>query len=307
MSKFRNQIQIESRPQFKILEEKLDLFRRQENSSFFGSWTDNISKLKVSFQEAQPFPHLKIDNFLNKDYIELISRKFPHDFENWYKYYNPLEVKFANDHIEKFDECIQSLFYMLSTSEIISLFSDLSGIKDLEYDPYLHGAGLHAHPRYGRLNLHLDYEKHPHLQDKERRLNIILFLSQNWKDDWKGDNQLWDNQLKSFISTKVKFNRAIIFQTNNISWHGLPDKIMCPEGVFRKSLAYYYISPLVSKNESEKFGNDGTGYRRKASYISLPHKEEPPQIKEFQKIRPYRRINERDLKELWPEWTPELY
>ena len=50
-----------------------------------------------------------------------------------------------------------------------------SALSNLEYDKYLHGAGLHKHPKYGRLNIHLDYEKHP-ISGKERRLNIILFI-----------------------------------------------------------------------------------------------------------------------------------
>ena len=40
-----------------------------------------------------------------------------------------------------------------------------------------------------------------------------------------------------------KFNRAILFDTTQNSWHGLPDPINCPEDVYRKSLAIYYVSP----------------------------------------------------------------
>ena len=31
-------------------------------------------------------------------------------------------------------------------------------------------------------------------------------------------------------------------------------KILCPEGVYRKSLAYYYVSPLESKPSDNKIG-----------------------------------------------------
>ena len=30
---------------------------------------------------------------------------------------------------------------------------------------------------YGRLNMHLDYEKHPILENRQRRLNIIYYLN----------------------------------------------------------------------------------------------------------------------------------
>ena len=38
------------------------------------------------------------------------------------------------------------------------------------------------------------------------------------------------------------FNRAVLFDTTQSSWHGLPDAIRCPPGVIRKSLAVYYLT-----------------------------------------------------------------
>ncbi len=38
------------------------------------------------------------------------------------------------------------------------------------------------------------------------------------------------------------FNRAVLFRTSDISWHGMPDPVLCPEGQARKSLAIYYMS-----------------------------------------------------------------
>ena len=291
----------------KISNQKLDKFNSLDNLTVFGDWINNIEGLNLSFRTAKPFPHLVIDNFLETSYATKISDVFPTDYKKWYHYNNPLEVKYTSDKINEFEPEIQSLFYILSTSQITELFSKISGIHNLEHDPCLHGAGLHVHPRNGRLGLHLDYEKHPYLQEKERRLNIIFFLNKEWSSSWKGDNQLWNKDLSNFVSTQVKFNRALIFQTNDISWHGLPDKIMCPENYFRKTFAYYYISPLQSTKKKNKFGNDGSGFRTKASYISTPNKDIPPQVKRLQEIRPHRRINPQDMEEIWPEWSPELY
>ena len=98
------------------------------------------------------------------------------------------------------DGDFSKLFYLLSTDNVTEIFSKISSIENLEYDPYLNGAGLHAHPRYGRLHMHLDYEKHPKLVNKERRLNIILFLTKDWKEEWNGDNQLWNNNMTEWES-----------------------------------------------------------------------------------------------------------
>jgi hypothetical protein len=232
-----------------------------------------------------------------------MCENFPEDFENWHSYNNPLEVKYANDNIDTMSEKINNYFYILSTSEMINIFSKLTNIKNLEYDPYLHGAGLHAHPNRGRLNIHLDYEKHPKLFNKERRLNIILFLNKEWNDQWNGDNQLWDKHMKKcVVKTYPKFNRAVIFKTNDISWHGLPEILNCPEETYRKTLAYYYVSPLMSKLKIDKFGNNGVGYRTKATFIKRPQDEYNEKIDKLYKIRPNRRISHEDMKEIYPEW-----
>ena len=141
------------------LEKYSRIIENDDLTNFFGDWVNNIDQLKRSYVNSKPFSHIKISNFLNNDYAEEIFKKYPNDFENWHKYYNPLEVKYANDSINSFDKPIKDLFYFLSSKEIVNIFSEITNIKDLTFDPYLHGAGLHCHPRNGRLNMHLDYEK----------------------------------------------------------------------------------------------------------------------------------------------------
>ena len=274
----------------------------------FGNWTNNIDKLKIEYNNAKPFKYLCIDNFLNTEYIHKIYDNYPDNYSKWYKYNNPLEIKYICDKINDFKKPIKDLFYYLSSDKIINVLNQITSIDNLEKDPYLHGAGLHCHPRYGRLNMHLDYERHPKMLNKERRLNIILFLNKKWEKEWNGDNQFWDETMENcIVKTYPKYNRALIFQTNNISWHGLPEPILCPEGEYRKSIAYYYISPLSSKNNPNKFGNNGSGYRTKASFIKRPTDIDYPQMKKLYDIRPHRRITNIDMENIWPEWTPLLF
>ena len=273
----------------------------------FGSWVKRLSKIRSEFKSAEPFESVVIDNFLNKEYAEQLYKVFPENFNDWYVYENPIEVKYAFDDINRLESPLRDYFYYLSTPDIVSLFSYISGIKELEYDEYLHGAGLHSHPRHGRLQIHLDYEKHPY-SGKERRLNIILFLSKDWKEEWNGHNELWGSDLKKCIrKTAVKFNRAIIFKTNDISFHGLPEKIKCPPSLFRKSLAYYYVSPVESNYKSNEEGHVEKNYRKKAAFFpSLSEGDTPnPNMEKLCKIRNERLITKADIDELFPNWTKE--
>jgi Rps23 Pro-64 3,4-dihydroxylase Tpa1-like proline 4-hydroxylase len=284
-----------------IKPEYLDELLKLTNTplTYFGEWTKDISNLNTAFLNAEPFEHIVIDDFLETSYAEKISEKFPAVNSDWHEYKNPIEVKYTYDAINDLDTDLKNFFYYLSSPEVTNIMRSITGISDLEYDEYLHGAGLHKHPRYGRLNIHLDYEKHP-ISGKERRLNVILFMSKEWDPIWNGSNELWDKDVtKCITKTQIKFNRAIIFKTNDISWHGLPEQIMCPDDVFRNSLAYYYVSPLNTQKSEDS-------YRKKAKFIKRPEDPFDEQMQKLYDIRPQRRITQEDMNELMPDWSVNI-
>ena len=277
------------------------------DTNIFGDWINNVEILAHEFINNKPFPHIILGNFLKKVVIENIYDNFPSLSDDWWVYNNPIEVKYAHDQINLLHPCIKNIFCALATPKIIEKLTILTGIPNLEYDPCLHGAGLHLHPNNGRLMLHLDYEKHPILTNKQRRLNIILYLSKDWNPMWNGATELWNsNMSKKEVSSEVIFNNAIIFQTTDESWHGLPEKIKCPEDVFRKSLAFYYISPLSSKSNDEKIGANEDGYRTKAIFTLKPSDNQDPRILKLLEIRPRRRITEQDMYTIYPDWDKTL-
>ena len=298
-----------------LQKETFDFFNVKDNTSYFGDWVNNIDHYNKKFNdkvEGLDNRFVLIDNFLNDKFISEIVNNFPEDYDNknWFYYENPLEIKYLNSSINTLPEPLKNIFYILSTTQIVDIFSRITDIKDLEYDTTLYGSSIQSTPKYGRLNIHLDYEKHPLVENKERRLNIILYLNKTWKDEWKGDTELWDtNMTKCVVSQKIKYNSAIVFETNNTSWHGVPEKILCPDNESRKTIAYYYISPLTKKdiNDKNKYGADESGYRHKASFIARPGDNHKEKLDKLYKIRPTRRITKKDMEDIWPEWNKVDY
>ena len=192
---------------------------------YFGKWINDIHSLNDNFINTKPFPYIVIDNFLNNDFIELVYNEFPDDYTDWHKYNNPLEVKYTFDNISNCGNNIKKLFELIGSKEIIEIFENITNIPNLSTDPLFHGCGLHVSPRNGRLAVHLDYEKHPLLDNKQRRLNLIIYLSKNWKPEWNGDTELW-NDKECVVSNKVSFNTVLLFKTSDDSWHGVPKKIL---------------------------------------------------------------------------------
>jgi Rps23 Pro-64 3,4-dihydroxylase Tpa1-like proline 4-hydroxylase len=265
---------------------------------YLGDWINNINDLNKEFINNKPYPHIVINNFFKENIAKKINETFPNINDFWHLYYNPIEYKYAYDDVLKYPMEIYEIFNLFSTDKFISILKNITNINNLEYDPYLHGAGLHAHPKYGRLHIHLDYEKHPYT-GKERRLNLIYFINDEWKEEYNGDLQLWEkNMSKCSKQIYPEFNKVTLFQTNDVSWHGLPIKIDCPENIYRKTLAYYWVSDLCTKKID-------TMYRMKAKYVKRPDDVQDDRIQKLYDIRKDRRIIKEDMDSIFPNWDPK--
>ena len=143
--------------------------------------------------------------------------------------------------------------------------------------------------------MHLDYSIHP-LSNKERRLNLILYLNEHWEESYNGGLELWDEAYTHRCETILpSFNRAVLFQTSDISYHGLPTPITCPTDTGRKSLAIYYVS-----NPREN-----VVYHTKAQFRPLPHQAVPPALQTLYDIRQNRIITCDDLETIYPSWRED--
>ena len=159
---------------------------------------DRLNAFSNSNLYTLPYKHVIIDNFFKEDYAELLWKSFPTMDDKWIKYWNPIEKKYALNNFDN-NDVYRELFEFMQTSEFIDTIKHISDIPNLENDPYLHGAGVHYHPTGGKLDMHLDYSIHP-ITQKERRVNLIIFMNKDWKESYNGDLQLWD---ASFTEPKV--------------------------------------------------------------------------------------------------------
>ena len=204
--------------------------------------------LRPAYEAATPFPHVVIDDFFEPELAEALEADVP-PFEDptWMHYSNPIEEKRALNHWDRFPAVTYRTFAWLNEGFLEPL-RKLTGLDSLSSDVGLNGGGWHLHGRGGKLNVHLDYSIHPKL-GLERRLNLIVYLTRGWDPAWGGALGLWAHDPNEpgpgelVTSVECLFNRAVIFDTTRNSWHGLPEPITCPEGVYRKSIATYYLTP----------------------------------------------------------------
>lgn len=234
----------------------------------------NKDELRNRFFDSYPFNHLVIDDFLNIDIANKIAEEFPLFEERfWYSYDNPLEIKKATNDWNIFSEYTYSYFIKVLSKEFTTLLEEIIDTR-LYPDVGLHGGGLHTHRNGGRLNPHLDYSIHPKL-DLQRKLNLILYINPLWKPEYGGNLGFWENNHGSpgrlIKDIECVFNRAVIFDTTQNSWHGITKEITSPEGINRNSLAVYYLTDKPN----------GVDPRMKVRYAPREDQKNNPDIDEL--------------------------
>jgi Rps23 Pro-64 3,4-dihydroxylase Tpa1-like proline 4-hydroxylase len=198
-----------------------------------------------NYYDGSPFPNIVIENFFDENYLNQVLSDFPDlsKIESSQKYSNKNEVKYANNDYLNFPDSMKSFFEFLNSDTYLNFLQKLTSVKEkLIADPQLSGGGLHEIKKGGVLKIHTDFSRHPSLK-LDRRINVLIYLNKNWKDEYGGHLELWDKDMKE-CKKKIlpTFNKMVIFSTNDFSNHGHPDPVVCPLNQSRKSIALYYFS-----------------------------------------------------------------
>ena len=207
-------------------------------------WRPQLPQMRAAYLAGDPFPFTSIDQFLEPWAAEKALEVFPKiGDDGWIHYMHFNEKKHGLNKMDLLPPFIQQLIGELNSPEFVAFISELTGIPNLLPDPSLEGGGLHQSKRGGFLNIHADFTVHPHKRQWRRRVNLLVYLNKGWQESFKGHLELWSRDMKA-CKQKISpvFNRAAMFNTDDDSYHGLPDPIQCPEEMTRKSIALYYFT-----------------------------------------------------------------
>ncbi len=201
--------------------------------------------LKQQVDQAVPFPHFKIDNFLVPSFADEVEASFPtfDQAQEMGKGFSAVNErnKIQITDSQKFTDPVRKLHEALAADEWLEMLSYVMDIPDLLADPQLIGGGIHVTGPRGHLDVHVDFN-YMKERDLHRRLNILVYMNRDWNEDWGGNIELWDEHVKKcHHSFSPVFNRCVVFATSEISYHGV-SAVKCPEDVARKSFAAYYYT-----------------------------------------------------------------
>jgi hypothetical protein len=204
----------------------------------------DAASLRAKYASAAPFPHIVLDGLFDADVLQSILRDFPDPRSmQWMQFDNPLEKKLGYSHERSaVSGTIRDFLNDLNSFEMLLWLEALTGIEGLIPDPYFGGGGLHQIEPGGFLKVHADFNVHPKLK-LDRRLNMLIYLNQEWKEEYGGHLELWDRDRKSCRHRILPlFNRTVIFSTTDTSFHGHPHPLTSPPGITRKSVSLYYYT-----------------------------------------------------------------
>lgn len=207
-------------------------------------WKSVFSEKAKDYQTGDPYPYGVFENFLEGWAAKKAMESFPKvEDAGWIHYIHVNEKKHGLNKMDRIPAFLQDVIRELNSEEFVSALSELTGIPGLKPDPSLEGGGLHQTQRGGFLNIHADFTVHPHKRNWRRRVNVLVYLNEDWLPEYKGELELWTRDMKE-CRQKLSpvYNRMVAFNTDEDSYHGLPDPIQCPEGMTRKSIALYYFT-----------------------------------------------------------------
>ena len=216
------------------------------------SWQQK-KKLQESFQQANPFPHFVLDDFLEETLAQDLFRNFPSFYRgNSLNESGEKGGKAVREDMPKIGPAFAKVDEFFQSRDFLNWMSEITGIPDLLYDASYFGGGTHENLPGQDLGLHIDFNYHP-VTGWRRRVNCLLYLNPEWDEQWGGSLELWNDPFTTpsknvILKVPPAWNRLAVFATSERSWHGFETiqiaKEKLPQVGSRKSIAIYLYTKM---------------------------------------------------------------
>ncbi len=240
------------------------------------------------YRTAAPFPHIVMDDFLDPALLRRVVAEFPQRDGRAYfdRPQERLKYQFNPNTVDS--ALVRNLLAELNGEPFMAFLSAMTGIDHLISDPYYAGGGLHETLAGGHLSVHADFNVHGEMK-VERRLNLLIYLNDNWDPAFGGELELWDQGMRrAAVSVAPVMARAVVFNTTLRNFHGQPEPLRCPPDRSRRSIATYYYTAFegaadVPERTTTFRQRPGTGDKRDwaVKYDHFVRDWVPPRMQSF--------------------------
>ncbi len=188
------------------------------------------SKLKIGF--------FTIDKVLPDELVNDIFEAFP-SIEESVKKKNLREYKYVAYQMNAYNPLLEEIIYAFQDKKVVQIIEEICGLESIFPDENLYAGGLSLMGKDNFLNPHLD-NSHDKDRRKRRVLNLLYYVTPNWKNSFGGNLEIWPNGLKNDPITITSLcNRLVVMETHQNSWHSVSKVVH--DGI-RCCVSNYYFS-----------------------------------------------------------------
>lgn len=195
--------------------------------------------LKKEFLVSSRIRSFVLDDLLPKEWCREIYESFPKKEEMVLR--NTLrEKKYIAAQMNQHNPLLEEIVYAFQDERVLKIVEEITGITPLLPDEKLYAGGVSLMAPGNFLNLHLD-NSHDLNRENYRVLNLLYYVSPDWKEEDGGNLELWDEgPRKSSRVIASQANRLVVMVTGKKSWHSVSPVT----GVGNRCcVSNYYFSP----------------------------------------------------------------
>lgn len=197
------------------------------------------SVLKQTFLKKGEVNSFIIDDLLDEELALRIFKAFP-DKSQMKQRKSLREFKNVAAQMDNYDPILEEALYAFQDERVVKIVERITGLTPLIPDDKLYAGGISLMSQGNFLNPHLD-NSHNNDRSLYRVLNLLYYVTPEWKQEYGGNLELWDRGVKKEQRTIFsKFNRLAVMITNQSSIHSVSkvtvDKSRC-------CVSNYYFSP----------------------------------------------------------------
>lgn len=189
-----------------------------------------------------------VDDLLPEDIALQIHDFFPKSEEMILKK-SIREDKYIAAQMNLYHPLLEEIIYAFQDERIVKVIGEICGIDNPIPDEHLYAGGISMMGNKQFLNPHLD-NSHDKDRNLWRVLNLLYYVTPDWKEEYGGNLELWPKGLKNKqVIIHSKFNRLAVMATHNNSLHSVSPVVF--EG-YRRCVSNYYFSDSPLK-DSDSF------------------------------------------------------
>lgn len=188
--------------------------------------------------------HFLVDDLLPSELCSDIYNAFPKGGDDLHSTNTFREKKRATVNVNNYEQIICNITYAIQAKAIVELVANICKFDRLEPDPQLYAGGVSLMTKGDFLNPHLD-NSHDAKRTKYRRLNLLYYVSPEWKIENGGNLELWDETRTTPKTLPSLANRLVVMETNRLTWHSV-SKVQVDSP--RCCVSNYYFSEISPDN-----------------------------------------------------------